>query len=183
MSYVTVAELRDALGIGALYDDDTVQSCIDAAEEIILPMLVQHTIPVIKEKLVSNVATITTSAPVTFVVGETVHSNLGSPFNGTIVITEVTPYTLSWNKVNADVTERYVIPHGWVGHQADWTGVEAVHQAILMTAADIWQARTASNGQGMGVDFQPAPFRMGISLLARVKGLLAPYMCVKTMMG
>lgn len=183
MSYVSVAELRDALGIGALYDDATVQSCIDAAEEIILPMLVQHTIPVIKQKLIDNVATVTTSGPVTFVVGETIHSNMGNPFNGTIVVTAVTDYTVSWSKVNANVTERYVIPHAWIGHQADWTGVEAVHQGLLMTAADIWQARTASNGQGMGVDFQPAPFRMGASLLTRVKGLLAPYVAPTTMLG
>jgi len=183
MSYVTVAELRDALGIGALYDDPDIQSCIDAAEEIILPMLVQHTIPVIKQKLESNVATVTTTAPVTFVVGETVHSDMGSPFNGTIVITEVSDYTISWNKVNANVTERYVIPHAWIGHQADWTGVEAVHQALLMTAADVWQSRTASNGQGVGVDFQPAPYRMGHSLLTRVKGLLSVYMSPYTFLG
>lgn len=183
MSYVTVAELRDALGIGALYDDDTVQSCIDAAEELILPMLIQHTIPVIKQKLESNVATVTTTAPVTFVVGETVHSNMGSPFNGTIVITAVTDYTISWSKVNANVTERYVIPHAWIGHQADWAGVENVHQALLMTAADVWQSRTASNGQGSGVDFAPAPYRMGHSLLTRVKGLLGPYISPYTMLG
>ena len=183
MSYVTVAELRDALGIGALYDDPDIQSCIDAAEEIILPMLIQHTIPVIKQKLENNVATVTTTAPVTFVVGETVHSDMGSPFNGTIVITEVSDYTISWNKVNANVTERYVIPHAWIGHQADWTGVEAVHQALLMTAADVWQSRTASNGQGVGVDFQPAPYRMGHSLLTRVKGLLSVYMSPYTFLG
>jgi len=183
MSYVTVAELRDALGIGALYDDDTVQSCIDAAEEVILPMLIQHTIPVIKQKLESNVATVTTTAPVTFVVGETVHSDMGSPFNGTIVITAVTDYTISWAKVNADVTERYVIPHAWIGHQADWTGIENVHQALLMTAADVWQSRTASNGQGVGVDFAPAPYRMGHSLLTRVKGLLGPYVSPYTFVG
>ena len=50
MSYVTVAELRDALGIGALYDDDTVQSCIDAAEGIILPMLSQQRATIILAK-------------------------------------------------------------------------------------------------------------------------------------
>jgi len=183
MSYVSVAELRDALGIGALYDDADVQSCIDAAEEVILPMLIQHTIPVIKQKLIDNVATVTTTAPVTFVVGETVHSDMGSPFNGTIVITEVSDYTISWAKTNANVTERYVIPHAWIGHQADWTGVEAVHQALLMTAADVWQSRTASNGQGVGVDFAPAPYRMGNSLLTRVKGLLAPYMSPYTFLG
>lgn len=183
MSYVTVAELRDALGIGALYDDEVIQSCIDAAEEVVLPMLVQHTLPVVKKKLASNVATVTTSAPVTFVVGDTVHTNMGAPFNGNITITAVTDYTISWAKTASDVAETYVIPHAWIGVQADWTGIENVHQALLMTAADVWQSRTASNGQGVGVDFSPAPYRMGHSLLTRVKGLLAPYMCIKTMLG
>lgn len=183
MSYVTVAELRDALGIGALYDDPDIQSCIDAAEEVILPMLVQHTIPVIKTKLVSNVATAYLEAPNTFAVGDVVHTNLGSPFNGNITLTAVGDYSVSWAKVNADVTESWVIPHGWIGHQADWTGVENVHQALLMTAADVWQSRSATNGQGVGLDFTPAPYRMGNTLLARVKGLLAPYISVNTMLG
>ncbi len=183
MPYVTVAEMRDALGIGALYDDEVIESCIAAAEEVIIPMLVQHTIPVVKKKLVSNVATVTTSAPVTFVVGDIVHTNMGSPFNGNLTITAVTDYTISWAKVNANVSETYVIPHAWIGVQADWTGVENVHQAILMTAVDVWQSRTASNGQGVGIDFTPAPYRMGRSLLSRVNGLLAPYMCIKTMLG
>ena len=183
MSYVSVAELRDALGIGALYDDADIQSCIDAAEEIILPMLVQHTIPVIKTKLVSNVATAYFEAPNTFAVGDVVHTNLGTPYNGNITITAIGDYSVSWAKTNANVTESWVIPHGWLGLQADWTGVEAVHQAILMTSADVWQARTATNGQSVGMDFAPAPFRMGHSLLTRVKGLLAPYIAVQTMLG
>jgi hypothetical protein len=183
MSYVSVAELRDALGIGALYDDADIQSCIDAAEEIILPMLMQHTLPVVAKKLLSNVATVYTSSPVTFVVGESVNSNLGNPFNGSVTITAVTEDSISWAKVNANVTYREVIPHGFIGVEADWTGIEGVHQAILMTSADVWQARTATNGQGVGMDFTPAPFRMGFSLLTRVKGLLAPYMSVNTMLG
>lgn len=183
MSYVSVAELRDALGIGALYDDADIQSCIDAAEEVVLPMLVQHTIPVWKTKLVNNVATAYTLAPVTFAVGDTVHTGMGNPFNGNITITAVTEDSISWTKVHADVPLDWVVPHSWIGKQADWTGVENVHQALLMTAADVWQSRTASNGQGVGVDFAPAPYRMGHSLLTRVKGLLAPHMCIKTMLG
>jgi hypothetical protein len=183
MSYVTVAELRDALGIGALYDDTTIQSCLDAGEELILPMLMQHTLPVVANKLLSNVATVYTSTPVTFVVGETVTSDLAHPFGSSNVITAVTEDSISWAKTHADVTYRQVIPHGSVGVAADWTGVEAVHQAILMTSADIWQSRSATNGQAVGMDFTPAPFRMGHSLLTRVKGLLAPYIAVQTMLG
>jgi hypothetical protein len=183
MSYVTVAELRDALGIGALYSDVTVQSCLDAGEELILPMLMQHKLPVVAKKLLSNVATVYTNVPVTFVVGESVTTDLAAPFNGTVTITEVTDNSISWAKVNADVTLRDVIPHGSIGVAADWTSVDAVHQALLMTSADIWQARSATNGQAVGMDFQPSPFRMGHSLLTRVKGLLAPYVSISTMLG
>jgi hypothetical protein len=183
MSYVTVAELRDALGIGALYSDVTVQSCIDAAEDVILPMLMSHTLPVVAQKLVSNVATVYTNTPVTFVVGQSVVSSMPAPFSGTVTITAVTSDSISWAKTNADVTLRDVIPHHKIGVTESYTGVDAVHQAILMTSADVWQSRTASNGQGVGVDFSPAPFRMGHSLLTRVKGLLAPYLSINTMLG
>jgi hypothetical protein len=183
MSYVSVAELRDALGIGALYDDADIQSCIDAAEEIILPMLMSHQIPFVKQKITSNVATVYTNAPVTFVVGQSVTTTAPAPFDGTVTITAVTEDSISWAKTHSDVTLRDTIPHHLIGIVESYTGVEAVHQAILMTSADVWQARTATNGQGVGMDFTPAPFRMGFSLLTRVKGLLAPYMSVNTMLG
>lgn len=45
--------------------------------------------------------------------------------------------------------------------------------AALTIAVDIFQARTASGGQVVGMEFQPTPFRMGASLLNTVSGLLA----------
>jgi len=183
MSYVTVAELRDALGIGALYDDTTIQSCIDAAEDVILPMLMSHQIPFVKQKITSNVATVYTSVPVTFVVGQSVTTNAAAPFDGTVTITAVTADSISWAKTHSDVTLRDTIPHHLIGIVESYTGVDAVHQAILMTSADVWQSRSATNGQAVGMDFTPAPFRMGHSLLTRVKGLLAPYIAVQTMLG
>ncbi len=42
-----------------------------------------------------------------------------------------------------------------------------------MVAVDIWQARQASNAGGISPDFQPSPYRMGNTLMARVRGLLA----------
>lgn len=46
--------------------------------------------------------------------------------------------------------------------------------AALTVAVDIFQARTASGGQVVGLEFQPTPFRMGASLLNTVSGLLGP---------
>lgn len=45
--------------------------------------------------------------------------------------------------------------------------------AALTVAVDMFQARTASGGQIVGLEFQPTPFRMGASLLNTVSGLLA----------
>jgi len=52
-----------------------------------------------------------------------------------------------------------------------------------MVAVDIWQARQASNAGGISPDFQPSPYRMGNTLLARVRGLLAPYLSPNSLVG
>jgi hypothetical protein len=54
----------------------------------------------------------------------------------------------------------------------------------MMIAVDIWQARQAPSGQGASIDgFAPSPFKMGNTLIARVRGLLAPYMAPNAMVG
>ena len=60
---------------------------------------------------------------------------------------------------------------------------EAVKQAALAIALDIWQSRQAPFGTPQGADFQPGPYRMGRSLISRVTGLIAPYMNVGSMVG
>lgn len=51
----------------------------------------------------------------------------------------------------------------------------ACKEAALAIAVEMWQSRIAPGGQMVGVDFTPAPFRMGRSLMSKVSGLLAPY--------
>ena len=58
-----------------------------------------------------------------------------------------------------------------------------MREAALATAVDVFQSTKAPGGTPAGVDFQPAPFRMGRSLLSKVGGLLAPYMDVDGMIG
>ena len=58
-----------------------------------------------------------------------------------------------------------------------------MREAALATAVDVFQSTKAPGGTPVGVDFQPAPFRMGRSLLSKVGGLLAPYMDVEGMIG
>ena len=58
----------------------------------------------------------------------------------------------------------------------DYATLDEVREASLMIAVDIWQARQASNAGGISPDFQPSPYRMGNTLMARVRGLLADHL-------
>jgi hypothetical protein len=65
----------------------------------------------------------------------------------------------------------------------DYTLDAAVQEAALMISVDIWQARQASNSGGVSPDFAPSPYRMGNTLLARVRGLLAHAISPNSMVG
>ena len=52
-----------------------------------------------------------------------------------------------------------------------------------MIAVDIWQARQLSSAGGISPDFQPSPYRMGNSLLSRVRGLIADHLAPTGMVG
>jgi len=52
-----------------------------------------------------------------------------------------------------------------------------------MLAIDIFQARQQSNAGGVSPDFTPSPYRMGSSLLGRVRGLISPYLSPRGMVG
>lgn len=47
-------------------------------------------------------------------------------------------------------------------------------EAALAVAVTIFQNRTASGGQAVGLDYTPMPFRIGPALLSTVAGLLGP---------
>lgn len=47
-------------------------------------------------------------------------------------------------------------------------------EAALSVAVTIFQNRTASGGQAIGMDYTPLPFRIGPALLTTVAGLLGP---------
>jgi hypothetical protein len=66
----------------------------------------------------------------------------------------------------------------------DYATIPAVQQASLMIAVDIWQSRQAPSSGGVSIDgFTPSPYRMGNTLLARVRGLLAPFLSPNSMIG
>lgn len=183
MSLVTTAELREAMSIGAMYSDPELQDVIDTAELLILKMLVSNQYLVEYAELTDNVAKVTTTAPHRFVVGQTITTDLGHPFNGSNVITAVTEFTISWAKTHADVNKYHVFPLGKVGIEADYSDNPAIHQACLMTAIDIWQAHYSANGQAVSLDGTPSPYRMGQSLMARVRGLIGVWIDTRNLAG
>jgi len=187
-TFVTMQELRDNLGIGTLYSDSTVEECCQSSQDIIDSYLWYNEALVYATALNNNIATITTTQPHGFVTGEsvTVTKSDTATFNGTYTITGYTAYTFTYAKTASNQTTHLVRPYGLVkgsNHSTAYASVPAVREAAMMIAVDIWQARQAPSGQGVGVDFQPAPFKMGNTLVARCRGLLAPYMAPSSMVG
>jgi hypothetical protein len=180
-TYVTEAELRSALGIGNLYSSATVEECCQAAENIVKSKLWFNTQAVYALEATGTTGRIYIYENVDqFLVGDTITvENVRQHFNGNQTITKVEKDWVEF--VNAQITTRAyhtIAPWGRVyGSQAiDYETLPEVNQASLMIAVDIWQARQTSNAGGISPDFQPSPYRMGNTLMARVRGLLADHL-------
>ena len=140
-------------------------------------------------------------------------SNCKAPYNGTHTIAGTYPWTpgsasfpyFTWFPFNgmnyprgysliqfpvthADENYHLIVPYGRVEESVDSLEVEyadtpAIREAAMQIAVDVWQARQANNAGGISPDFTPSPYRMGSSLMARVRGLLAPYLNPRGMVG
>lgn len=180
-TYVTEAELRSALGIGALYTSAVVEEVCQAAENIVKEKLWFNNQPVVALEGFGTYGKV--FLPTTadqFYVGQTVTiENVRQHFNGSKTLTAVNGHSVTFN-LSQSVTEPYhqVIPYGriFAAQAVDYATLPEVNQATLMIAVDIWQAREASNAGGISPDFQPSPYRMGNTLMARVRGLLADHL-------
>lgn len=190
MSVTTVAELRTALGIGTLYTDAVLQSVCDAADDVMLPFLWTNTTPVVAHANEGTVGTLYFNDRVldVFYVGQTINiEGCGSHYNGNKTITGVSDYsiTVTTNHVT-DAPKHPINPYGQVAADTytDYTTIPAIQEASLMIAVAIWQARQAPTGQGVSIDgFAPSPYTMSNQLMARVRGLLAPYLSPNSMVG
>lgn len=188
MALSTVAQLKSTLGLGSLYSDADLQNVVDSANAIIESFLPHNTQLVIAKEATGTTATIYTLDPHHLIVGETINvENVGAHYNGSSTITAVpTPYSLSFvdNQLTTE-TKRTVVPYGKVTgpENTTWEDYDAICMAALLVAVDIFQAKTAPSGGAVAVDFQPSPYKMGQSLLSRVKGLLAPYIAVGGLVG
>jgi hypothetical protein len=202
-SIITASQLRTVLGVSvALYSDAYLDSIINSAEQVILPLLTANQNAVAAVYLQNNVAYYITQKPNTFVADQSVVISgcVPSVFNGTKTVTSnyydpfpylpfayPAPYFYFTAAVtNADITFRPVIPAGVAylsGANAAtlYASTDAVEQAVTIVSVEIFQSVVAPGGQIEGVDFTPSPFRMGRSLQNRVIGLLGNYIDVSTM--
>lgn len=192
MSLTTVAELRTALGVGTLYADATLQEVCDAADNVLLPFIWANTNFTIGHSNTATTGTLFFADPVinVYYVGQTVVvSGNGSKHNGSKTITEVGEYSITYAITgNSNTPSPYhpVNPFGMVAADTylDPSTVPAIQEAALMISIDIWQSRQAPSSNGVSIDgYTPSPYRMGNTLMARVRGLLAPYLDPRSMVG
>jgi hypothetical protein len=192
MALTTVAELRTALGVGTLYADAVLQQVCDAADNVLLPFLWSNTTAVIGHSNTANTGTAyfdNLTHDIFYVGQSVVFSGCGSKHNGNKTLTAVGEYSVTYaisGNNNAVTPYHPINPYGLAAADTylDPSTVPAIQEAALMISITIWQARQAPSGQGMSVDgFTPSPFTMSATLLARVRGLLAPYLDPRSMVG
>lgn len=190
-TYVTVAELRSALGIGSLYSDSVVEEVCQSAENIISSYLWRNTYNNTGHSNTTNTGTLYFNYDISkeFYIGQTVViSGNGSKHNGSKTLTGVGQDTITYaitGNNNTAAPYHPVNPFGVVAGETyvDYATVPEVREASLMIAVDIWQARSASNAGGISPDFQPSPYRMGNTLIARVRGMLANHLSPNGLVG
>jgi hypothetical protein len=140
-------------------------------------------------------------------------SGAGSTFNGSYTITGTFPFStgtsnilpafnlqlnyyqnpqgysfIQYTKTAANQNFRRVLPYGTaLGADTKTTAYAAnasVREAAMIMAVDIWQARQVSQTGGVSTDvFSPSPYRMGNTMIGKIRGLLAPWMSPKSMVG
>ena len=211
-TYVTAATLKASLGVGTLYDSYTwIEDTCQTAQDLINGFLWFDAAPVVGTALATNVATVMLANPGIFAVGQSVTiAGAGSTFNGAYTITGTVPYAapnlslpgyafhidqyqrgysfIQYAKVAADQTFRRVLPYGTATGDdtktATYANTPAINAAALMLAENIFTARFSTQNGGTSVDgYSPSPFKMSNTLMASIRGLLAPYLNPSAMVG
>jgi len=212
-TYVTAAELKANLGIGSLYADSIVEEVCQTAEDLLNQYLWFNSYPVVGVAVNGNVGYAVLSVQMGYVAGQTITlSNCGSTYNGSHVITATYPWSngsgtfpifpffpftrysfplgyeiVSFALTAANDNYHLIVPYGKaMGVEYKDTlycATPAIREAAMMLATDVWQARQQSSVGGVSPDFSPSPYRMGNTLMARVRGLIAPNTAPRSMVG
>jgi hypothetical protein len=191
MSTTTVAELKAALGVGSLYSDATIQEVCDAADDVLLPFLWKNENYNIAHSNTTTEGTLYFEEVVTdiYYVGmSVVITKNGSPFNGTKTLTGVGENSITFAVTGTPTASEYhpCVPFGIVSGvtQNTYATIPAVREASLMICVSIWTARQTNSGNGMMPDGSIGNmYSMSSQLVARVRGLIAPYLAPNSMVG
>jgi hypothetical protein len=140
-------------------------------------------------------------------------SGCGATYNGTYTITGTIPWTagtatqfpsiafnnrltnypngysfIQFAKTASNANFNRVLPYGSaVGADTKtntYATTPAVREAAMILAVDIFQARQVSQTGGVTIDgFSPSPYRMGNSMIGKIRGLIAGYTNPGAMVG
>jgi hypothetical protein len=192
MSLCTVAELKAALGVGSLYSDSLLQEVCDAADNVLLPFIWANTNFNVAHSNTANTGTLYFNENIydKYYVGENVViAGNGSKHNGSKTITVVDAYSITYaitGNNNTPSPEHPVNPFGTVAGETylDPSSIPSIQLAALMIAESIWQSRQANSGNGMAPDGSMGSFyAMSSQLISRIRGLIAPYLDPRSMVG
>jgi len=190
MSITTVAELRTALGVGTLYTDAVLQSVCDASDDVLIPFIWNNTSFNVALESTATTATLYFDHIIVddFYVGQTVVvSGNEAHVNGSHTITIVEDYSITYNINNGVVRPKHKLnPFGSVAASSalDPADIPAIQEASLMVCVSIWTSRQTNSGNGMNPDGSiGSMYAMSSQLIARVRGLLAPYLDPRSMVG
>jgi hypothetical protein len=190
MAITSIATLRTALGIGTLYSDSILTEVVNAADNVLLPFIWANTSYAIGHSNEGTVGTFYFEENVqkTFYIGQTINvSGGGAHFNGSKTILSVGEYSITVTTNHLSDTPYHPYnPYALIAasEYLDPAEVPAIQEASLMISIDIFQSRQAPSSGGVSIDgYTPSPYRMGNTLLARVRGLLAPFLDPRSMVG
>ena len=188
---VTAAQLRAALGVSSsLYNDAALENVLDTAEDAIGDFLTQWKTGIDYHRYESATsAIIHTTTPHKFYVGQSIaHSGVEAKINGSKTITEIVDthtYKITVVAATPHTDFRATIPNGIAAANdlSQYNGVAAIEEAVLQIAVDVFQSRLAAGGTQNALDYSPAPYRMGRTLLYKVTGLISKYIDSNSQVG
>lgn len=186
-TFCTEAELRANLSLGSLYTSATVEEVCQAGQNIIQDYLWTNESYNSAHSHIVGYGTLYFDVPHSFYVGQVVTiSGNGATFNGSKTITDVDVYSITMVTSHSTVEPAHpTIPYGTVAatDYVAYGSIPEVRLATLMVCTEIWQAKQAANGGALDPSFQPSPFKMGSTLIAKVRGLLANHLAPNGLIG
>jgi len=188
---VTAAQLRAVLGVSSsLYNDAALENVLDTAEDAIGDFLTQWKTGIDYHRYESATsAIIHTTTPHKFYVGQSIaHSGVEAKINGSKTVTEIVDthtYKITVAAATPHTDFHATIPNGIAAANdlSQYNGVAAIEEAILQIAVDVFQSRLAAGGTQQALDYTPAPYRMGRTLLYKVTGLISKYIDSNSQVG